>query len=157
MFLFTSFIPNSIFKLLKSLTPKIWLLILPSRCYIFPCKLVTRIWCFNRSRWHLLPDKSEYSCYLLSGLCREIMGRCYMLITSESERDLIHFVCLPKLRDSVLVNFKNGDFKIDNITFFLSFVQIWCLNDTNTKLRVLLYVEWLGNLQKISPFLPEDP
>lgn len=67
---------------------------------------------------------SEYSYYLLSGLCREIMGRCYMLITSESERDLIHFVCLPKLRDSVLVNFKNGDFKIDNITFFLSFVQI---------------------------------
>ena len=41
-----------------------------------------------------------------------------MLITSESKRDLIHFVCLPKLRDSVLVNFKNGDLKIDNINFF---------------------------------------
>ena len=27
------------------LTPKIWLLILPSSCYKFPCKLVTRIWC----------------------------------------------------------------------------------------------------------------
>ena len=26
------------------LTPKIWLLILPSSCYTFPCKLVTRIW-----------------------------------------------------------------------------------------------------------------
>ena len=48
----------------------------------------------------------------------EIMGRSYMLITSESKRDLIHFVCLPKLRDSVLVNFKNGDFKIYNINFF---------------------------------------
>ena len=48
----------------------------------------------------------------------EIMGKSYMLVTSESERDLIHFVCLPKLRDSVLVNFKNGDFKIDNINFF---------------------------------------
>ena len=35
----------------------------------------------------------------------EIMGKSYMLVTSESERDLIHFVCLPKLRDSVLVNF----------------------------------------------------
>ena len=44
------------------------------------------------------------------------MGRSYILITSESERDLIHFVCLPKLRDSVLVNFNYGDFKIDNIT-----------------------------------------
>ena len=39
-----------------------------------------------------------------------------MLITSEIERDLIHFVCLSKLRDSGLVNFNNGDFKIDNIT-----------------------------------------
>ena len=27
------------------LTPKIWLLILPSSCYTFTCKLVTRIWC----------------------------------------------------------------------------------------------------------------
>ena len=27
------------------LTPKIWLLILPSSCYIFPCELDTRIWC----------------------------------------------------------------------------------------------------------------
>ena len=26
-------------------TPMIWLLILPSSCYIFPHKLVTRIWC----------------------------------------------------------------------------------------------------------------
>ena len=42
-----------------------------------------------------------------------------MLITSESKRDLIHFVCLPKLRDSVLVNFNYGDFKIDNITYYL--------------------------------------
>ena len=29
----------------NQLTPKIWLLILPSSCYKFPCKLVTRIWC----------------------------------------------------------------------------------------------------------------
>ena len=50
----------------------------------------------------------------------EIMGRSYMLITSESERDLIHFVCLPKLRDSVLVNFNYGDFKIDNITLSIT-------------------------------------
>ena len=27
------------------LTPKISLLILPFRCYTFPCKLVKRIWC----------------------------------------------------------------------------------------------------------------
>ena len=27
------------------LTPKIWLLILPSSCYTFPCELVTQIWC----------------------------------------------------------------------------------------------------------------
>ena len=27
------------------LTPKIWLLILPSGCYTFPCKLVMRTWC----------------------------------------------------------------------------------------------------------------
>ena len=27
-------------------TPKIWLLILPSGCYRFPCTLVTRIWCW---------------------------------------------------------------------------------------------------------------
>ena len=27
------------------ITSMIWLLILPSSCYIFPCKLVTRIWC----------------------------------------------------------------------------------------------------------------
>ena len=26
-------------------TPKIWLLILPSSCYTFPCKWVTRMWC----------------------------------------------------------------------------------------------------------------
>ena len=30
---------------LNYLIPKIKLLILPSSCYIFPCKLVTRIWC----------------------------------------------------------------------------------------------------------------
>ena len=29
---------------LNPLTPKIWLLILPSSCYTFPCKLVMRIW-----------------------------------------------------------------------------------------------------------------
>ena len=29
----------------NSLIPMIWLLILPSGCYTFPCKLVTRIWC----------------------------------------------------------------------------------------------------------------
>ena len=38
---------NSIYSWseVNPLTPKIWLLILPSRCYTFPCKLVTRIWC----------------------------------------------------------------------------------------------------------------
>ena len=29
----------------NSLTPKIWLLILPSSCYTIPCKLVMRTWC----------------------------------------------------------------------------------------------------------------
>ena len=29
---------------LNSLTPKIWLAILPFTCFTFPCKLVTRIW-----------------------------------------------------------------------------------------------------------------
>ena len=32
-------------KSINLLTPKIWLLILPSSCYTFPCKLITRIWC----------------------------------------------------------------------------------------------------------------
>ena len=27
------------------LTPKLWKLIVPSSCYTFPCRLVTRIWC----------------------------------------------------------------------------------------------------------------
>ena len=31
--------------LLNTLTPNIWLFILPSSCYTFPCKLVIRIWC----------------------------------------------------------------------------------------------------------------
>ena len=31
-------------SILNHLTPKIWLLILPSGCYTFPCKLVTGIW-----------------------------------------------------------------------------------------------------------------
>ena len=30
--------------LFNPLTPKFWLLILPSSCYTFPCKLATRIW-----------------------------------------------------------------------------------------------------------------
>ena len=30
---------------INPLTPKIWLLILPSGCYTFPYKLITRIWC----------------------------------------------------------------------------------------------------------------
>ena len=33
------------FVQLSSFTPKIWLLILSSSCYIFPGKLVVRIWC----------------------------------------------------------------------------------------------------------------
>ena len=31
--------------LINPLTLKIWLLILPSGCYTYPCKLVMRIWC----------------------------------------------------------------------------------------------------------------
>ena len=37
-------------------TSMIWLLILPSSCYIFPCKLVTRIWCqikITTLAWHV--------------------------------------------------------------------------------------------------------
>ena len=40
--------------LFKLLTPKIWLLILPSSCYTFPCKKVMRIWCqieISTSTW----------------------------------------------------------------------------------------------------------
>ena len=33
-------------KTIKPLTPKIWLLILPSSCCTFPCKLVMRTWCW---------------------------------------------------------------------------------------------------------------
>ena len=29
-------------------THKIWLFILPSSCFAFPCKLVTRIWCWRK-------------------------------------------------------------------------------------------------------------
>ena len=30
---------------INQITPRMWFLILPSSCYIFPSKLVTRIWC----------------------------------------------------------------------------------------------------------------
>ena len=33
---------------LSSLTLKMWLLILPSSCYTFPCKLVKRIWYYTK-------------------------------------------------------------------------------------------------------------
>ena len=39
--------------LFNPLTPKIWLLILPSSCYTFLCKLVARIWCWSRYIWVL--------------------------------------------------------------------------------------------------------
>ena len=38
------------------ITSMIWLLILPSSCYIFPCKLVMRIWCqikITTLAWHV--------------------------------------------------------------------------------------------------------
>ena len=41
-------------QLFNPLTPKIWLLILPSSCYRFPCNLVTRILCYimiTTSNW----------------------------------------------------------------------------------------------------------
>ena len=42
--------------LVNPLTPKIWLLILPSSCYTFPCKLVMGIWCLikiSTSTWYI--------------------------------------------------------------------------------------------------------
>ena len=42
MWRFTQFISR---MLLNPFTPKIWLLILPSSCHTFPCKLVLRTWC----------------------------------------------------------------------------------------------------------------
>ena len=40
-----SFLPNSpLIFLFNPLTPKIWLLILPSSCYTFPFELVRKIW-----------------------------------------------------------------------------------------------------------------
>ena len=65
--------------ILNCLTPKIWLLILPSISNTFPCKLVTRIW--GLKRWQLLPDKFEYSHYLFAGQCMDTMGKSYILIT----------------------------------------------------------------------------
>ena len=51
------------------LTPRIWLLIIPSCCFKFSCKLV---------------DRFEYSHYLFARYLMDISGRNFMLITSGS-------------------------------------------------------------------------
>ena len=73
---------SGISKLILTLTPKILLSILPSSCYTFPCKLVTRI-------WHLVKITAlylmfEYSHDLFVGKCMDVIGRSNMLITSGS-------------------------------------------------------------------------
>lgn len=60
-------------------TPKIRLWIHPSNCHTFPCKSDVRNCCSLGQK--LLPDKLEYSHYLLAGLCMETIGRSYMLIS----------------------------------------------------------------------------
>ena len=75
--------------LLNTLTPNIWLFILPSSCYTFPCKLVIRIWCkinTTNSTWifiylNLRPDKFEHSHNVFAEKCTGILGRSCMLIT----------------------------------------------------------------------------
>ena len=52
-------------SVINPLALKIWLLILPSYCYTFPCKLVTRIWCQIKIK--ISTDKFEYSHYLFAG------------------------------------------------------------------------------------------
>ena len=52
-------------SVINPLAPKIWLLILPSYCYTFPCKLVTGIWCQIKIK--ISTDKFEYSHYLFAG------------------------------------------------------------------------------------------
>ena len=43
------------------LTPRIWLLILLSSCYTFPCKLVARIWCYIKIKtFTWICDNSHY-------------------------------------------------------------------------------------------------
>ena len=66
------------------LTPKIWLLILPSSCYTFPCNYLWEV--DVRSRKELLPDKFEHSHYQFAGLCMDVLGRSNMLIMSGSLR-----------------------------------------------------------------------
>ena len=50
------------------LTPKIWLLILPSSCYTFPCKLVTRIFCSIRDNMLYLISLSILTTCLLDNV-----------------------------------------------------------------------------------------
>ena len=52
-------------SVINPLAPKIWLSILPSYCYTFPCKLVTGIWCQIKIK--ISTDKFEYSHYLFAG------------------------------------------------------------------------------------------
>ena len=57
-------------KYLNPSTPKIWLLILSSSCYTFPCELVTRIWCSIKiisCTWVI----SLPVCWIMYGYCWE--------------------------------------------------------------------------------------
>ena len=58
---------------LNPLIPKIWLLLLPSSYYTFPCKLVTRIWCsikvISYTWWVWV--FSLPVCWIMYGYCRE--------------------------------------------------------------------------------------
>ena len=60
-------------EILNPLTPKIWLLILPSSCYTFPCNLVTRIWCYimkATSNWWVWVI-SLPACWTVYEFCKE--------------------------------------------------------------------------------------
>ena len=55
------------------LTPRIWFLILPSSCYIFPFKLVARIWCLIKIitfTWYIW-ELSLPVCRRVDEYCRE--------------------------------------------------------------------------------------
>ena len=59
-----------------------WLLILPSGCYIFPCKIFVRIWCWIKITTYAWYNcKFEYSHHLFAEWCMNIIGRSYILIT----------------------------------------------------------------------------